>query len=271
MNVKVVDYRSPSFKQDLIESITTTGFAVLVNHMILKQDIDKAQTVWREFFLSNKEYKNSLINAKDPNLGYSSFGSEKAVGFDKPDLKEFFHWQPGKIIPTSTLEVTRRLFTELNYIGLRLLDTIEESGAYYHACAKSNNTILRTLYYPAMDFSAEPGSVRAAAHEDINFITLLVAASAPGLEVKDVEGNWHAVPHEENSIIVNVGDMLQLISGGKFKSTTHRVVNPDDSTSDRISMPLFMHPHSDTLLAPDFTAQQFLNQRLAEIYGANKK
>jgi isopenicillin N synthase-like dioxygenase len=93
-----------------------------------------------------------------------------------------------------------------------------------------------------------------------------VAASAPGLQVLDKKGDWHDVPHEENSIVVNIGDMLQLASRGLYKSTTHRVINPDNSRLDRVSMPLFVHPHSDTLLAEGKTAKQFLDERLAEIY-----
>jgi isopenicillin N synthase-like dioxygenase len=94
-----------------------------------------------------------------------------------------------------------------------------------------------------------------------------VAASAPGLQVMDLRGRWHDVPHEENSIAVNIGDMLQLASDGLFKSTTHRVINPSDDTSDRISMPLFIHPHAMTPLAPGITAGQFLQERINEIYG----
>jgi isopenicillin N synthase-like dioxygenase len=86
----------------------------------------------------------------------------------------------------------------------------------------------------------------------------------------DAKGVWHDVPHEENSIVVNIGDMLQLASNGLYRSTTHRVINPTDSRSDRISMPMFIHPHSDTLLADGFTAGQFLAERIAEIYGKAK-
>src|SRR5690606_8271472 len=109
--------------------------------------------------------------------------------------------------------------------------------------------------------------VRSAAHEDINHITVLVAASAPGLQVLDKEGKWHNVPHEENSIVVNIGDMLQLASGGRYRSTTHRVVN---MPGDRISIPMFVHPNAKTVLAPGKTAAQFLAERIAQIHGAKK-
>jgi isopenicillin N synthase-like dioxygenase len=99
----------------------------------------------------------------------------------------------------------------------------------------------------------------------------LVAATSAGLQVKDKAGDWYAVPHEENSIVVNVGDMLQLASNHVLKSTTHRVTNPANSASDRISMPLFIHPHGNTILLPGITAQQFLNERLSKIYGKEYK
>ncbi len=266
MNVKVCDFRSASFSRDFLNSLTDTGFAVVTNHGVADQLIRKTQGDWRSWFLNTRTYKDMWKNDNDGNMGYKGYKTEKAVGATKPDLKEFYHWRPGKGLPIEVSSVTTDIFEQLEDIGLKLLEIL----GYSECCRNSDNTILRTIYYPALDFDAEPGSVRAAAHEDINFITLLVAASAPGLQVKDSKGNWHDVPHEENSLVVNVGDMLQLISGGRFKSTTHRVVNPVDSKSDRISIPLFLHPHSNTILKEGFTAGEFLAQRIAEITAAGK-
>lgn len=270
MKVGICDVKKPSFKTRLIDSVENSGFAVLINHGISDRLIRDAQIDWKQFFLNSQPHKDSFINQRDPNMGYKGFKSEKAMGAEHADLKQFFHWKPLEEIPQETHVSSLFLFQMLQDIGIDILKILDSNMYSDHgfsdACVDSENTILRTLYYPAMDYAAEPGSVRAAEHEDINFITLLVAASAPGLEVKDKDGSWHAVPHQENSIILNIGDMLQLASGGQYKSTTHRVVNADDSLSDRISMPLFMHPRSKTVLAPGITAQQFLDQRLAEIY-----
>jgi len=267
MNVKVWNFRSNEFANDFRNSVQDTGFAVVTHHGIDHDLIKRAQIAWREFFLRDGEYKNQYASQEDGNQGYKGMKSEKAVGAKVADLKEFYHWRPGKVLPPEPFVETRRLFSQLEDIGLQLLDILDWKAC----CDGSDNTILRTLYYPAMkDCAVEPGSVRAAAHEDINFITLLVAATAAGLQVKDAKGNWHDVPHEENSIVVNIGDMLQLASKGFYKSTTHRVINPTDSKSDRISMPLFMHPHSNTLLADGFTAGEFLARRIAEIYGKAK-
>lgn len=274
MDVKVANLRSNDFEKDLIESVQKTGFVVVTHHGIDASMIREAQAGWREFFLESKLLKNLFINQTDGNMGYKGMKTEKAVGAKKADLKEFFHWKPGQVMPSQVMENTTRLFHQLEDVSGRILSVIDAQNRrdgdytnYADDCYQSDNTILRTLYYPAMDFGTEPDAVRAAAHEDINHITLLVAASAPGLQVMDKAGNWHDVPHEENSIVVNIGDMMQLASGGKYKSTTHRVVNPEKSTQDRISMPLFVHPHSHTMLAPGKTAGQFLQERIAEIYG----
>jgi isopenicillin N synthase-like dioxygenase len=267
MNVKVCNFRSNEFASDFKNSVRDTGFAVVTHHGIDHELIKRSQHTWRQFFLSEQEYKNEYASQEDGNQGYKGMKTEKAVGAKVADLKEFYHWRPGKTLPPQQFVETNKLFSQLEDVGLQLLDVLDWKAC----CDGSDNTILRTLYYPALkDCTVEPGSVRAAAHEDINFITLLVAASAPGLQVLDAKGVWHDVPHEENSIVVNIGDMLQLASNGLYRSTTHRVINPTDSRSDRISMPMFIHPHSDTLLADGFTAGQFLAERIAEIYGKAK-
>lgn len=269
MNVKVCNLRSNEFESDLIESVTDTGFVVLTHHDIDHGFIKDTAMAWKLFFLNNQEYKDSFVNSIDPNMGFKGMRQEKAIGAVKADLKEFFHWKPGQKMPSEVWAYTLHMFHQLEDVSQKILAVLDKQGGradYADSCFNSDNTILRSLYYPAMDFSQEPDAVRAAAHEDINHITLLVAASAPGLQVKDAQGNWHDVPNEDNSIVVNIGDMLQLASAGRYRSTTHRVVNPDSSRADRISMPLFVHPHSNTVLATGKTAGQYLDERIAEIY-----
>lgn len=277
MEVKVCNLRSNDFTRDFVESVIQTGFAVITHHGVDKGLIKDTQTVWREFFNNKRSYKDLFINEKDPNMGFVGFGGERAVGAQKVDLKEFYHWKPGQSIPIEVASLTYKLFSilegDLSGQLLNALNTVAPAGKNYtEMCQDSDNTLLRALYYPALnDIEKEPDSVRASAHEDINFITLLVAASAPGLQVLDKSGNWHDVPFEDNSITVNIGDMLQLASKKLFKSTTHRVNNPEDLTTDRVSIPLFVHARSTTILAPGFTAQQYLQQRLNEIYMKAKK
>ena len=271
MKVKICNIRGDNFDADFLNSVINTGFAVITHHGIDRSLIKEAQDVWREFFLSTPQEKNGFINRNDPNMGYKSFGSEKAVGAKKPDLKEFFHWQPGQEIPGEAFGITQKMFFMLEDLSDQLLAVLDtnsdrEAGFFRNACSRSDNTLMRPIYYPAMNSGPTEGAVRSAAHEDINFITLLVAASASGLQVKDMTGRWHDVPHEENSVTVNIGDMLQLASHRLYKSTTHRVINPTDSKSDRISIPLFVHPNSEVVLAEGVTAGQYLQQRLDQIY-----
>jgi isopenicillin N synthase-like dioxygenase len=271
MEVKVCNFRDPDFNAKFIGSLLNTGFAVITHHGVDHGLIKDTQSIWKQFFKANQDYKDSFVNPEDSNMGYKGMGGEKGVGATKPDLKEFYHWKPGERIPMELAALTSRMFGVLEGdIAPRLLKAITGIGStinYEEVCRGSDNTIIRSLYYPAMkDIEVQEGAVRSSAHEDINFITLLVAASAPGLQVLDKNGKWHPVPHEENSIVVNVGDMLQRASDGMLKSTTHRVTNPADSSLDRISMPLFVHPHGSTLLVPGVTAQQFLNERLNAIY-----
>lgn len=269
MKVGVCNIKSPDFEKDLLKSVINTGFAVITHHDIDSDLIKDAQQSWKAFFKKEQIFKNLFVNGNNTNMGYKSMGTETAVGSKVADLKEFFHWKPGEDMPSDVANTTAKMFVRLESLGMQILSVLEKQtqSNYVWDCNESSNTILRTLYYPALKNFGPTEAVRAAAHEDINHITLLVAASAPGLQVKDIRGNWHDVPHEENSITMNIGDMLALQSNGLYKSTTHRVVNPPDETSDRLSMPLFIHPHAHTMLAPGYTAGQFLKERIEQIYG----
>ena len=129
--------------------------------------------------------------------------------------------------------------------------------------------LLRILHYPPLTGDEEPAAIRAAAHEDINLITILPAANEPGLQVLATDGSWLEVPCDFGNLIVNIGDMLQEVSGGYFPSTTHRVVNPEgsDKTVGRISLPLFCHPRPEVVLSERYTADGYLQERLRELRG----
>ena len=127
---------------------------------------------------------------------------------------------------------------------------INEEKGLFREMAVDGNSILRLIHYPPIPEEVNPASVRAAAHEDINLITLLIDATTSGLEILDRDGKWLPVVTPKNSIIVDSGDMLQNVSNGYYKATTHRVVNPDDSRSRRFSMPFFVHARSEVSLNP---------------------
>ena len=131
----------------------------------------------------------------------------------------------------------------------------------------SKTHLLRIIHYPPLDGTEKAGAIRGGAHEDINLITLLVAGTEPGLQVQDIDGNWHNVSCDPGSLAINSGDMLQEISRKYFPSTTHRVINPDNNIENksRYSMPLFLHPRDDVILSNRYTARQYLDERLKEI------
>ena len=132
---------------------------------------------------------------------------------------------------------------------------------------ESEQTLLRVLHYPPFEGDEEPGAIRAAAHEDINLLTILPAANEPGLQVKLSNGEWLDVPCDFGTLIVNIGDMLQEASQGYFPSTTHRVINPAGANlqKSRISLPLFLHPRPDVVLSEKHTADSYLKERLREL------
>ena len=209
--------------------------------------------------------------------GYFPFRSENAKGSATKDLKEFFQVYPKTPLPDDVAETTRALYDDLVVLGMTMLQWIEDntpedvrttlSEPLPEMLRGSEMSMLRILHYPAQDGAPpEPGATRAAAHEDINLITLLLAGSAPGLEAKDNEGNWHAVPCDRGMIAVNNGDMLELASAGYYPSTTHRVVNPAQGTGGaRFSMPMFIHPRAEVSLNAEKTADAYLKERLREI------
>jgi isopenicillin N synthase-like dioxygenase len=133
----------------------------------------------------------------------------------------------------------------------------------------STRSLLRVLRYPPLPDHIPDGAVRAAAHEDINLLTVLPASDQPGLELLDSNGEWFPVPCDPGSLAINGGEMLDLATDGYFPATTHRVVNPDGEAGrvPRMSLPMFLHPADDVVLAQGRTAYEFLQQRIAELRG----
>ncbi|MEM6987996.1 MAG: 2OG-Fe(II) oxygenase family protein, partial [Pseudomonadota bacterium] len=136
-----------------------------------------------------------------------------------------------------------------------------------HMMEGSEQSLLRILHYPPLTGDEEPSAIRAAAHEDINLLTILPASNEPGLQVLAKDGEWIDVPCEFGNLIVNIGDMLQEATGRYYPSTTHRVINPEGARKDksRISLPLFLHPRPDVRLSERYTADEYLKQRLREL------
>ncbi len=283
------------------DALRDIGFFALVHHGIDADLIQKAYTVQSRFFdlptASKTRYEVAELGGQ---RGYTGFGKEHAKDHHAPDLKEFWHiGQPFSeaeakdkgyavnLWPTELPEfktVMMDLYHRLEICALQLLEAcslyLGEPAARLRDIAVKGDSILRLINYPPIPADVHPLSVRAAAHEDINLITLLIEATASGLEIKDRNGQWLPVVTPPGCIIVDAGDMLQNLTNGYLKSTTHRVANPDNSRERRLSMPFFMHARREvpldpmpacvrrtggTELFPKITAGDYLMQRLREI------
>ena len=274
MHIQTVDYRAPNAAQALAQSLHETGFAVLANHPITAAKIDAIYARWASFFAAEK--KHAYLRDPVRQDGYFPFKSEHAKDAKEKDLKEFYHVYPWGQMPESLEAETRAFYADLVGLGVELLGWLDSqlpadiakklSAPLQDMMAGSEQSLLRILHYPPVAKDDRVAAIRAAAHEDINLITLLVAGSQPGLQAKDTQGQWHEVPCDPGMITINNGDMLALASDNYFPSTTHRVVNPDEnSNQSRYSMPMFLHPRPDVALKPDFSADQFLQERLKQI------
>jgi len=276
MKLEAVDYTAPDAQQKFVESLRQTGFGVLKNHPIKQSSVKSIYANWQGFF--NDEKKHEFLYNKDKQDGYFPQSvSEVAKGFKKKDIKEYFHFYPWGQCPAELRDELSDYYQNTSALAAQLLNWIEiESPAdvskHYsiplsQMIDESDQTLLRVLHYPPLAGDEEPDAIRAAAHEDINLITLLPAANEPGLQVKASDGSWLDVPCDFGNLIVNIGDMLQEASGNYFPSTTHRVINPEgaDVSKSRISLPLFLHPRPDVKLSERHTAGTYLRERLIEL------
>ena len=289
------------FQKALYQGFKHFGFIILKDHGIKDVLLRRAYDVSAAFFALPEEEKKLYAAGPDGQRGFTPFGREHAKDSQFPDLKEFWHvgrqFQPGSPLseiyapnlwparPDNFYETFTALYSALEQAGHSMLEALAPSlgvaDDYFRAMATDGNSILRLLHYPPVPEGVDPNRVRAAAHEDINLITILVAANGGGLELLDRDGNWLPVETDPDNLIVDAGDMLARVCNDVVPATTHRVVNPTGPNVSRYSMPFFMHPHPNAVLSclescktaengftakyPDITANEFLRQRLREI------
>ncbi|PKL74656.1 MAG: 2OG-Fe(II) oxygenase [Candidatus Melainabacteria bacterium HGW-Melainabacteria-1] len=277
MNVLKVDYQSPGAAALFTRSLQETGFGVLYGHPIDQQLIDEVYEEWKGFFASAELKARYLFNRESQDGYFPQSVSETAIGFSAKDLKEFYQIYPWGKFPAELSQRSLTLYSQLSDLAHTLLQWVEdhlpEQIAAQLACPLSDmitgseQTMLRILHYPPMPNSETGDAVRAAAHGDINLLTVLIGATTTGLQVQDATGTWHNVPCDRDCIAVNIGDMLQLATQGFYRSTIHRVVNPSGPAGKlaRLSMPLFLHPRPDVKLSEHYTAESFLKERLHAI------
>ncbi|WP_025673821.1 isopenicillin N synthase family dioxygenase [Salinivibrio socompensis] len=276
MILQAIDFQAPNAEQAFVESLRETGFGVLKNHPLQQQLVADIYQEWEGFF--NTEEKHDFTFKSDTQDGFFPAKiAETAKGHTKRDLKEFFHYYPWGQCPSSLRDNLQSYYQQATSLAETLLSWVERqspdsvsehySQSLSSMIAGSEQTLLRILHYPPLNGEEELGAIRAAAHEDINLLTILPAANEPGLQVKAKDGSWLDVPCDFGNLIVNIGDMLQEASQGYFPSTTHRVINPEgaDKTKARISLPLFLHPKPEVVLSSRHTANSYLMERLREL------
>ena len=296
--------RKQRFVEDLGAAYHTIGFVAIRNHFLNEELTRKLYDVIRRFFALPADIKKKYeVPELAGQRGYIGKGKEHAKGRNTGDLKEFYHVgqevtdddpikaeYPSNIWPNELREfevIGLEVYRQLEKTGVAMLQAIalylELPENYFDAKVRHGNSILRPIhYYPITDPDAVPAdAVRAAEHGDINLITLLMGASADGLQVLRRDGKWIPITALPDQLVVNVGDMLERLTNKRLKSTIHRVVNPPRHlmNTPRYSIPFFMHPRSEMSLAAlpgcvnhenpklwdDITAGEFLNQRLLEI------
>ncbi len=297
--LSLADYESggalaEDFIEALMEGLQRFGFVILKDHGVSTGLLSEAYRLAAAFFALPAAAKDRYRVGSDGQRGYTPFGREHAKDCAAPDLKEFWHVgreggasggaDRGNVWPEELpdfRDVFLRLYKELEETGQTLLEALAQAldvdRGDFRAMTRGGDSILRILHYPPVPDDADPRSVRAAPHEDINLITILVAADGAGLELLDRDGRWLPVATARDNLIVDAGDMLARITNDVIPATTHRVVNPSGPNVSRYSMPFFMHARADAALSciescrgagakyPDITAGEFLARRLKEI------
>ena len=290
-----------AFVKELGKAYEEIGFVAVKNHGLSDALCNELYAQVKGFFTLSKEEKEAYeIKGLAGQRGYVSFGKEHAKNKNERDLKEFWHFgqtvednDPIKEEYPDNVQVNE--LPEFNAVGREVYQKLEETGRemlraialhlnldenYFDAKIHNGNSILRPIHYPPITHEPKD-AVRAAEHEDINLITLLMGASADGLQVLNKSGEWISVTALPDQIVVNVGDMLQRLTNNKLKSTTHRVVNPPREKwgTSRYSIPFFLHPRSEVSLNclpscisesqpknfSDITAGEYLEQRIIEL------
>ena len=276
MNIRTIDYKSPAAGQEFARSLHDTGFAMLRNHPVPGDLLDRLYDNWRTVFASDVKYRYHFDPDSEGGARAGFFPqqvSETAVGHPERDLKEFFHVvTDGPLPPECAGSTTEYQETALG-LGISLLESLQQYtpasvtkalSEPLHEMLCLEASVLRILHYPPLQGSENPAAVRAAAHEDINLLTILPVSDQPGLQVKDTAGNWIDVAGNEGDLVINCGDMMSEATGGHYPSTPHRVLNPGGNIANvaRISIPFFLTPRLDVVLSERYTAGDYLDERL---------
>ena len=287
---KSIKQSDPKTIEDLTGALSNHGFFTITDHDVPEQLLIDSYIKSKQFFNLSFDQKNQYAHPEMAGArGYTPFGKETALGETVPDLKEFWHHGPQvnqlfdprissnitvNEIPDFNKEFDK-LFLALHDLGMEVLKAIalilDKDQNFFTPWVQKGNSVLRLIHYPPVEDKSN--SLRARAHEDINLITLLVGAEESGLEVQNSKGEWIPIEAESKSIVCNIGDMMQLVTRNRLKSTTHRVVDYNSlQPKSRYSMPFFLHPSPDIELCSivddskdSISAHDFLEERLKAI------
>ena len=288
--MSAIQNRDKNTIAELKQALTSHGFFTITEHGISDEVLEDSYKLSKDFFSLSSEIKNTYAHPEKAGArGYTPFGKETAVGEKTPDLKEFWHHGP-VIDDTFDIRISENivvpelpkfneqfdlLFTQLNFLGMKVLSAIavilEKDSTFFDDWVLKGNSLLRLIHYPPITDTSN--IMRARAHADINLITLLVGAEESGLEVQNPSGGWIPIEAKSKSIVCNIGDMMQLVTRSKLKSTSHRVIDHNIGRSaSRYSMPFFLHPSPEIELCSivddskeSISAHDFLEERLRAI------
>ncbi len=278
MDILKIDYKAADAAVRLAKSLKETGFAVLENHPLNPQELIDLRIAWDQFFASDAKMNFHFEKDQETFLGYYPYNLEKAKGYNTANLMEYYHYNLNdkNALPADLLAKTKHVFAQGYEIAKQLCTWLDEQTpadikkdfecSLQDAIKDSETSIMRIIHYPALQGNEEQGAIRAAEHEDIDFLTVLPAANRPGLQAKDIEGNWHSIDTNPGNIVINAGDMLQMITKGYYKSTTHRVINPTSQAENkpRFSTPMFFQARNNVRLSETYTAKEYLRERFKE-------
>ncbi|MFT7221881.1 MAG: isopenicillin N synthase-like dioxygenase [Candidatus Azotimanducaceae bacterium] len=276
MKVSTVDLKQDGAAKAVTDSLLESGFAAVINHPIEASELDALYQKWDHFFTTG-EPQQYATDAGSQAGYFSSSLAETAKGQEAQDLKEYFQYWPGGVLPESLIDLTLRYYDAMFSLGKDVMtwlqantpaDLWSSTNKPIAEYLSREQTLLRILRYPPLNGDEPKGALRAGAHEDINLITMLPSANEPGLELKLKDSDeWIPVEAPAGAIIMNIGDMLQELTQGALPSTTHRVVNPsgDNARRARLTAPVFCHPYPSMVLSDRYTAGSYLKERLDEI------
>lgn len=276
MYLKAIDFEDRQAKKLFPASLQQTGFAVLKNTPIDRKLVHDVYQEWEDFFNSDTKHQYTF-NRKNQAGFFPIDKAEAAKGYNVADIKEMFHFYRWYGIPDGMSSKTEFLMGELESLSFVLLRWAEEalpeetranlSMPLCNMVENSKETLFRIIHYPTLKGDEPEGAVWAAAHTDVNFLTMIPFTTAPGLQVLDSDGSWKDAGIDEEAIVINAGDMLAEATNGFFRSSMHRVINVggEHQNKPRYSMPLFQHPRAEVRLSHTHTQASFLKMRLIEL------